>query len=118
LPAWQCLHARRPVQLSHSGCHRANTSRRWFQLSQHPLQQQSALGFRDAQAAAYWACQTRGLDWSQEDRIPAVLFNQILWKGLTGGLPYPAVCSGQDLSHDRAVVLKDRSTHFLYQVLY
>ena len=71
--------------------------------------------FRDAQPAAYWARQTRGFDWSQEDRVPAVLFNQILWKGLTGGLPYPAVRNQQDLSRDRAEVLKTRGTHFVYQ---
>jgi hypothetical protein len=33
--------------------------------------------------------QTRGFDWRVEDRMPAVLFNQIVWKGLTDGLPYP-----------------------------
>jgi YVTN family beta-propeller protein len=70
--------------------------------------------FHDAQSAAYWASQTRGFDWSQEDRVPAVLFNQILWKGLTGGLPYPAARSGQDYSADRAAVLKARSIRFLY----
>jgi hypothetical protein len=71
--------------------------------------------FHDAQPAAYWANQTRGFDWSVEDRVPAVLFNQILWKGLTGGLPYPATRSGQDLSRDRAAVLKARSIRFVYQ---
>ena len=57
---------------------------------------QSASAFHDAQSAAYWARQTRGFDWSQEDRVPAVLFNQILWKGLTGGLPYPTARDQQD----------------------
>jgi hypothetical protein len=71
--------------------------------------------FHDAQPAAYWASQTRGFDWSVEDRVPAVLFNQILWKGLTGGLPYPAARNGQDFSRDRAAVLKARSIHFVYQ---
>lgn len=75
---------------------------------------QAATGFYDAQPAAYWARQTRGFDWSHEDRVPAVLFNQILWKGLTGGLPYPATRSEKDLSHDRVTVLQDRSTKFLY----
>jgi DNA-binding beta-propeller fold protein YncE len=80
-------------------------------------QQQGELGpaFHDAQSAAYWARQTRGFDWSVEDRVPAVLFNQILWKGLTGGLPYPAVRDEQDYSRDRAAVLKARSIRFLYQ---
>ena len=76
---------------------------------------QSASAFHDAQSAAYWARETRGFDWSQEDRVPAVLFNQILWKGLTGGLPYPAARDRQDLSRDRAAVLKARRVRFLFQ---
>jgi YVTN family beta-propeller protein len=82
-----------------------------------PARQQSQLGpaYHDAQSAAYWARQTRGFDWSVEDRVPAVLFNQILWKGLTGGLPYPALRNQQDYSRDRAAVLKARSIRFLYQ---
>jgi hypothetical protein len=85
------------------------------ELSSTPQQSQSGSGFHDAQSAAYWASQTRGFDWSVEDRVPAVLFNQILWKGLTGGLPYPAMRSGKDYSRDRADVLKARSIHFVYQ---
>ena len=85
------------------------------ELSASPLQDQSASAFHDAQSAAYWARETRGFDWSQEDRVPAVLFNQILWKGLTGGLPYPAARDRQDLSRDRAVVLKARRVRFLFQ---
>jgi len=80
------------------------------------LQQgQLAPSFHDAQSAAYWARQTRGFDFSVEDRVPAVPFNQILWKGLAGGLPYPTARSKQDYSHDRATVLKARSIHFLYE---
>jgi YVTN family beta-propeller protein len=83
-----------------------------------PAQQQTQLGaiYHDAQSAAYWARQTRGFDWSAEDRVPAVLFNQILWKGLTGGLPYPAMRNQQDYSVDREDVLKARGIRFLYQV--
>jgi hypothetical protein len=71
--------------------------------------------FRDAHPASYWALQTRGFDWSVEDRVPAVLFNQIIWKGLTGGLPYPTTRNHQDYSQDRAAVLKERSIRFSYQ---
>ncbi len=82
-----------------------------------PPQQRGELltTFHDAQSAAYWARQTHGFDWSVEDRVPAVPFNQILWKGLTGGRPYPKVRSQQDYSGDRANVLKARSIRFLYQ---
>jgi hypothetical protein len=85
------------------------------ELSRSPLQDQGASAFHDAQSVAYWSRQTRGFDWSQEDRVPAVLFNQILWKGLTGGLPYPAARDQQDYSRNRAAVVKARSVHFLFQ---
>jgi YVTN family beta-propeller protein len=74
-----------------------------------------AVAFHDAHPAEYWARQTRGFDWSKEDRIPAVLFNQILWKGLTGGVPYPVARSGKDLSRDRQAVLRERSRQFLFR---
>jgi len=48
--------------------------------------------------AAYWAKETRGFDWTSEDRVPADLFNQVLWEGLTNGSPYPTVRTGLDLS--------------------
>ena len=32
----------------------------------------------------YWAQKTKGFDFSGEDRVPAQLYNKILWKGLKG----------------------------------
>ncbi|MDE3011038.1 MAG: bifunctional YncE family protein/alkaline phosphatase family protein [Pseudomonadota bacterium] len=43
--------------------------------------------------AAWWSAQTRGMDFSVEDRVDADKFNRILWKGLKGDAPYP-VSSG------------------------
>ena len=34
--------------------------------------------------AKYWAAKTRGFDFSGEDRVPAQLYNKILWVGLKG----------------------------------
>jgi DNA-binding beta-propeller fold protein YncE len=34
--------------------------------------------------AKYWAAKTRGFDFSAEDRVPADLYNKILWEGLKG----------------------------------
>ncbi len=81
------------------------------------MQQQSAVDtqYHDAHPAAYWAHLTRGFDWSKEDRIPPVLFNRILWNGLSGGLPYPVAREGQDYSVNRAAVLKARHVQFLYE---
>jgi DNA-binding beta-propeller fold protein YncE len=39
--------------------------------------------------AAYWEKVTRGFDFSGEDRVPADLYNEVLWEGLMGGKPYP-----------------------------
>jgi YVTN family beta-propeller protein len=47
--------------------------------------------------AAYWARATRGFDFSDADRVPAALFNEVVWKGLMDGRPYPAVRSGESL---------------------
>ncbi len=44
--------------------------------------------------AAWWSEQTRGFDWSSEDRVPADLFNAIVWDGMKGGRPYPARRTG------------------------
>ena len=34
--------------------------------------------------AQYWAAKTRGFDFSEEDRVPAELYNKILWEGIKG----------------------------------
>ncbi len=52
---------------------------------------------RSTHDAAYWAEATRGFDWTAEDRVPADLFNQVLWEGLTDGRPFPVVRSGLNL---------------------
>jgi hypothetical protein len=46
---------------------------------------------KPAHSAAWWAAQTKGFDWSKEDRVPADRFNRIIWKGFKGNAPYPAV---------------------------
>jgi len=48
--------------------------------------------------AAWWEAQTKGMDFSREDRIPTEKFNRILWKGLMGGKPYPALKPGKTVS--------------------
>jgi hypothetical protein len=39
---------------------------------------------RPTHNAKYWAAKTRGFDFSSEDRVPADLYNKILWEGLKG----------------------------------
>jgi DNA-binding beta-propeller fold protein YncE len=39
--------------------------------------------------AVYWARVTRGLDFSDADRVDPLLYNRILWKGMMHNRPYP-----------------------------
>jgi hypothetical protein len=41
--------------------------------------------------AAWWSAQTKGFDWHKEDKIPALKYDHILWRGLMPGKPYPTV---------------------------
>jgi DNA-binding beta-propeller fold protein YncE len=49
--------------------------------------------------ARYWAEKTRGFDFSEEDRVPAGLYNKILWEGLKG-TPAPVVASTRSSGSD------------------
>ena len=40
--------------------------------------------------AVYWARVTKGLDFSDADRVDPLLYNRILWKGMMHDRPYPA----------------------------
>jgi DNA-binding beta-propeller fold protein YncE len=56
---------------------------------------------RPSHDAAYWDAQTRGLDFSAEDRLDVARFNRVLWAGLAGDRPYPETRDGRDLRKDR-----------------
>ena len=55
--------------------------------------------------ARYWARVTKGLDFTDADRVDGGSFNRILWKGLMSGKPYPAAPTGIDLSRNRQQLL-------------
>jgi len=42
-------------------------------------------------SAAYWDEVTAGFDFSEADQVPPAQFNRVLWEGLMGGRPYPAL---------------------------
>ena len=48
----------------------------------------------------YWAEKTRSFDFSEEDRVPAELYNKILWEGLKG-TPAPVTTPSQVTKTDR-----------------
>jgi hypothetical protein len=54
---------------------------------------------KPTQNAQYWADKTRGFDFSAEDRVPAELYNKILWEGLKG-TPAPAIHGDNDNDKD------------------
>jgi YVTN family beta-propeller protein len=60
---------------------------------------------KPAHDAKYWARVTRGMDFSDADRVDPALFNSILWKGMMGDKPYPAAPSGMDLRQNREELL-------------
>jgi len=47
--------------------------------------------------AAWWEEKTKGMDFTQEDRVDPETFNRIIWDGLMGNRPYPTTRSGADL---------------------
>jgi YVTN family beta-propeller protein len=47
--------------------------------------------------AAYWDKVTAGFDFSEADQVPVAQFNKVLWSGLMGDKPYPAL-RGQTIS--------------------
>jgi len=47
--------------------------------------------------AVYWTKVTAGFDFSEADQVPVAQFNKVLWAGLMGDKPYPAL-RGQTLS--------------------
>ena len=51
--------------------------------------------------AKYWARVTKGMDFSSEDKFNFAQYNRILWIGLMGNKPYPAVPTGKDLRKNR-----------------
>jgi DNA-binding beta-propeller fold protein YncE len=63
---------------------------------------------RPRRSSRYWARATRGIDFSIEDNFNFANYNRILWKGLMGDRPYPAVPSGKDLRQDREQLLARR----------
>lgn len=58
-----------------------------------------------AHDAKYWARVTKGMDFTDADRLDAGAFNRILWTGLMGDKPYPAGPTGKDLRQNREELL-------------
>ncbi len=57
-------------------------------------------------AAPYWAQVTRGMDFTDADRVDGAEYNRILWEGIMGDQPYPAAPTGVDLRQNREQLLE------------
>ena len=55
--------------------------------------------------AKYWARVTKGMDFTDADRVDSAVYNRILWKGMMGNKPYPAAPTGMDLRQNREELL-------------
>jgi hypothetical protein len=57
--------------------------------------------------SAYWAEKTAEFDFTKEDNLgDPERFNQIIWKGLKGNLPYPSETTGARLAKRQRQILK------------
>jgi len=51
---------------------------------------------KPAHDSYYWAAKTASFDFSAEDRLDAAAYNQILWAGMKGSVPYPETRDGRN----------------------
>jgi hypothetical protein len=51
--------------------------------------------------AAYWASVTKSFDFSDADLVPAARYNRVLWTGLMGRKPYPAILGRHEVENER-----------------
>ena len=63
--------------------------------------------FAERHDGTWWAEQTAHLDFAVIDGMDSNSFNLITWRGIMGEVPYPTERSGQDLSQDRAKLLRE-----------
>ncbi len=75
------------------------------QLPVTPHQQTGVSIPKPAHNAHYWTRVTKGMDFDDADLLDPKDFNHILWKGIMGNKPYPAVPTGLDLRQNREDLL-------------
>jgi len=57
----------------------------------NPVRYASGPNIKPRHSPAYWARVTAGFDFSQADEVPTGPFNRVLWTGMMGNKPYPAI---------------------------
>jgi len=69
-------------------------------------QSTAAVNWHPLHDAAWWAAQTKGMNFAVEDRLDTPKFNRVLWEGTMGNRAYPTLRSGADLRTNREELLK------------
>jgi YVTN family beta-propeller protein len=69
----------------------ASTVLKTTSLALHGVQFAAGPAITPQHDATYWAAVTAGFDFSDADRVPVAQFNKVLWTGLMGDKPYPAL---------------------------
>jgi DNA-binding beta-propeller fold protein YncE len=78
----------------------------YLYATQLPLPQPAGvIVLKSTHSAKYWAQVTKGMDFSDADRVDPAVYNRILWKGMMGDRPYPAGPTGLDLRKNRKELL-------------
>jgi len=78
----------------------------YLYATQLPLPQPAGvIVVKSTHSAKYWAQVTKGMDFSDADRVDPAVYNRILWKGMMGDKPYPAAPTGLDLRQNRKELL-------------
>ena len=57
--------------------------------------------------ARYWARHTAGFDFSEADHVSPGRFNRVIWRGLKGNKPYPAITGAHNESRHVAAADND-----------
>lgn len=60
----------------------------------------TACARKPSRSPQWWVAAMQGQDFSAEDHLDTARFNRVLWQGLKGDAPYPALRSGKDLRAD------------------
>jgi hypothetical protein len=69
----------------------ASTVLKGTSLALHGVKFAAGPDIKPQHDAAYWTKITAGFDFSEADQVPVAQFNKVLWAGLMGHKPYPAL---------------------------
>jgi hypothetical protein len=77
-----------------------------------PAQPANLIIPKPARTGEYWANVTKGLNFTEADRVDPVLYNRILWRRLKGDVLYPGHSSIAETRRKYKEALKARNVSF------